>query len=161
MILCLSCKRLWPNGTTWCGHCRRTLGTRYCPEGHPSPISAAACTVCGSTKLTPATQAINFRFLTWVILALVGTYLTPGVLELVHLGCVRLWRAALTLLLPPLATFGIWSVVLAPVVGERGRRVISDAWIGLFNMAFRIMEIGLRLCLRLVSRRPSLSKTAK
>ena len=54
MRLCLRCFSLWPGGAEVCGRCRRTLGIRRCPDGHPNPLWAATqtCLTCGQGPLS-------------------------------------------------------------------------------------------------------------
>jgi hypothetical protein len=62
-VLCLTCLRLWPRGSRYCGGCGRSFGGRLCPKGHLSPRSALRCTACGDARLSQCTGYVPLGWL--------------------------------------------------------------------------------------------------
>lgn len=151
MIRCDSCGRLWAQGTVWCGHCRKTLGRRLCQEGHESPVIAQCCSICGSTKLTPATTSRNLRPLTWLVVVGLTALLLPGFLGVAGSALQVLWCWLLNTLLPPILTVAMLSFLLSLFVGDRGRKAIRDFWITLLRSSAQLFVAVLQLGLRVVS----------
>ena len=61
MILCSSCFHVWPSNAKYCGHCRKSFGSRLCPHGHKSPAVAKVCVECASGKLSTPTAYLSLR----------------------------------------------------------------------------------------------------
>gem|GEM_PF-6810935 len=139
LILCSNCKRLWPEGTTWCGNCRRTLGKRICPDGHISPVYSDCCSTCGSSKLTPAASALNLRPVTFLGVIGVAVILVPAALEIASLGIHSLYFWLLGVVLERLIVLGLFSWFAGLILGERARRAIGDLWLALARMAISIL----------------------
>ena len=126
MILCLKCKRLWPKGTVWCGHCRATLGKRLCEQGHESLLAASACTTCGSRKLTPSVSSINLRPLTALLLVGAGALVAPAILVVVkHLSAI-VFGFVLAQLLPSMLILFLLSWIVTQMLGKKGGKLMGD-----------------------------------
>lgn len=67
MILCLHCRRLWPNQAQICGLCRRSFGGRLCPHGHLSPALSRYCSTCGNKKLLQPAKYLKLGCLTQLL----------------------------------------------------------------------------------------------
>jgi len=152
MIQCGSCGKLWPEGTVWCGSCRKTLGKRLCSEGHENPLDVSCCTVCGSNKLTPATPSRSLRPATWLVVAAVSLILLPCALGALEGVAHSLWCWLLNTFLAPLATLAFLSFFLSLFVGDRGRKAIGDFWIMLARLAGQLFGATVRLLLALVEK---------
>jgi hypothetical protein len=63
---------MWPAESRYCGHCRRTLNGRLCPDEHLSPKEAACCIHCGSTALSQSTATLSLRWMRWLLLPFIG-----------------------------------------------------------------------------------------
>lgn len=150
MILCLKCKKVWPQGTRYCGVCRASLGVRLCPEGHESPLAARCCSTCGSPKLTPGVPCLNIRPLARLVLLLVALAFLPPVLRsaLAFAGCA--YCAFMRTVVPPLVTLAMLSGFLAAVLGEKARRAIWEIWMSAFRLLVRFLDLLLKATLRLV-----------
>lgn len=144
MILCRTCRRLWPKGSMYCGSCGGSLGKRLCPESHESPLSAMACTTCGSRKLTRGSPALSLRFASTILgLALGSWTLTVFGPILVNYLWAQL-QSALWFVLTPLINLVFWSLILSLFVGDRGRQMISELWANLLRWPFRMLEWAIK-----------------
>lgn len=152
MIRCASCGKLWPQGTVWCGTCRKTLGKRLCPAGHESPIDANTCTMCGSSKLTPATGSQNLRPVTWLVTVIGCLAVYPCVSSFFGAALKTVWCWLLNAVLPILVTLAFFSFLLSLFVGDRGRKAISDLWILLARSFGQILAVLCQLVVSLISR---------
>lgn len=152
MILCLSCKRLWPRGAVHCGHCGKTLGRRLCPELHPNRLQAKVCTTCGTRKLTHGTHCLSLRLLTWAL----AVGLTWIAWDLVVLPLASaLWEQAVNLLwliLTPLITLAVWSLVVSLFVGDKRRTLIASIWSRALSIVSRLLSAVLKLSVLLIRR---------
>ena len=137
MILCLTCNRLWPRGTVYCGHCGKTLGSRLCPELHPNRLNAKVCTTCGTRKLTQGSPRLSLRPASWLLVGL----LAYGAWGLVVLPLASAaWSqvmALLWLIVTPVITLTFWSFVLSIFVGDKGRASILGLWSRVFDIVFK------------------------
>lgn len=152
MIRCNSCGRLWPQSTIWCGHCRKTLGKRICPEGHESPVNAQCCSICGSNKLTPATTSRNLRPVSWLIAVGLAVLLLPCVLGVAGSALQVLWCWFINTLLPPILSLAMLSFLVSLFVGDRGRRAIGDFWTTLLRWCGALIVGLTRAILALIER---------
>ena len=134
MILCANCKRLWPEGTTWCGNCRHTLGKRICPDGHISPVYSDCCSTCGSSKLTPGAKSLNLRPVSFFVVVGVIVVLSPTVLDLAALGFRGVYVWFINVVLERLFVLGLFSWLAGLILGERARKVIRDLLFGLARL---------------------------
>lgn len=152
MILCLRCKRLWPRGTRYCGSCRASLGARFCPHDHESPLAAKCCTACGSKRLTPGVPSLNLRPLSLLLAAGIIALAVPPLLGLIALGFRCAWCWLLNALLPPLVTLAFLSVFLGLALGEKARGVISDLWVAAFKSCLKVIGAAFGLVVRWLSK---------
>lgn len=145
MILCLTCKRLWPRGTVYCGHCGKTLGHRLCPEVHSNRLQAKVCTTCGTRKLTQGTLCLSLRPVTWALA--VGVAWIAWGLVVLPLASV-LWHQAVALLwliLTPLITLAFWSLVVSLFAGDRGRALVAGFWSKALDIVFKSLGAMFKL----------------
>ncbi len=164
MILCLTCGRIWPSGSKFCGQCGKSFGARLCPKGHRNPAQSTLCTDCSSKELSKPGLYLNLK--------LVSIGLAFGVLILISRLIVRnasgiaacafqlldqIFRFVAGIGISELAA-GIFNLLLALalpfVLGwiffERGKR--PSAWLGAY---WRLVCAGARValtCFRLLGR---------
>lgn len=153
LILCTSCKRLWPEGTTWCGNCRRTLGKRICPDGHVSPVYVNCCSTCGSAKLTPGTGSLNLRPISWLVSIALVVLLLPTALGLIGIGLRTAYVWFMNVVFERLLILALFSWVAGWILGERSRKTIGDLWLALFRLVVNIIQAFGRLVLRIAGKR--------
>lgn len=143
MILCLTCHRLWPAGSKFCGHCAGSFGGRFCGKGHRNPVAARACIDCASTELSRPTASLSVRPMT-VLAALVVALLLFKLIVL-NAGTLLTWTGGL----------GDWLLAVTLGTGLQG----FVAWLIrsalLLSLPFLFWWIVLERC-----RRPSASLTA-
>ena len=144
MILCLTCKRLWPKGSEFCGCCGKSLGKRFCSEMHAVHLNAKACTVCGSRKLTSGTTVISCRLLSWLI-ALFLLWACWNMLLIPLASATWNWVGALfwkvaSALISLLVNIAFWSLLLSPFVGEKARSMIVSFWASLLRPFINALE---------------------
>lgn len=153
MIMCLGCKRISPRDSLFCRNCAKSLGKRFCPEQHDSPLDASACTTCGSRKLTPGSSSFNLRPLTWLALApsLYGAFVI--VLRPVLSGIAGWASNAGWIILTGLIQLAFWSFILSIFVGDRGRQLIHHFWMRALNLLFDILSSVFRLLWTLMNRK--------
>ncbi len=149
MILCTHCKRLWPQGTTWCGSCHQTLGKRICPEGHISPLYAECCSTCGSSKLTPATSALNLRVLTWLVIIGLVVLVVPVAIGFMNLGVKAAYVWFMNTLFERIVVLGLFSSIAGWMLGERARKAIGDLWLACFRILISSIVMITRLLMRI------------
>ena len=152
MIRCGGCGRFWPAGTVWCGRCRATLGVRLCEDGHPSARDARVCTTCGSKRLSKAVPSLNLRPVTSLATLGVLVLLLPVALSVFgHVAQLmgEAVRPALCVLFAWLVPAVAATVVLWPLLGPRGRSLLSDAWF----LAFRVALLPARFLVGAVTSR--------
>ena len=162
MILCSKCKRVWPQGTKWCGNCRATLGVRVCNEGHESPLDAKVCTTCGSAKLSPGVPKLTLRATSWLVCFCLVFGLGHALVQ--TLGPV-VWRT-LAFLLDRVSTLlvglAFFSFVFWFLFSDNTKRVVTDFWLTLGRFAIHLIHLACRLviyCVRLlVVQRPTKGK---
>lgn len=122
MILCLSCYRLWPAGSQYCGHCRKSLGRRRCPHGHASPLAARACTTCGSPKLSPGASCLSLgwlpKLLAWGLAGGAAVGALGGIFHATPVGAAERSAGAL---LGALASLGIFLALAHLVLGDKAK----------------------------------------
>lgn len=152
MIRCGTCGRLWPKGTTWCGNCRKTLGTSICPEGHQNPVDVSCCTACGSQKLTPATPVQSLRPLTWVVFGIAVLAVLPLILSVLGGLLHALFCAVLNAVLPPLVGFAMLSMLASAMFGEQARRTIGSVWLALGRLVVQLLVLSVRFFSALIAR---------
>lgn len=157
--MCLKCKRLWPQGSKWCGNCQATLGRRYCPEDHENALGTDCCTTCGYRKLTAAVPCLNLRPLVWLVAIVGATLVGPGLLQALRGLTSHLFWLLFAPLERLLITLSIISFFLAPVLGERGRLILRSALQGLFSFTFEVLrEIAKQLLRWMTSGTKSLKR---
>ncbi len=75
MILCVRCRKLWPAGSLYCGHCGKSFGGSLCSKRHLNPAKTDICLRCGSDELTDTARSLNLRtialLLAWSVALLI------------------------------------------------------------------------------------------
>lgn len=157
MILCKQCKRMWPEGTKWCGVCRATLGARYCENDHANALSSGCCTTCGTPKLTRGVPCLRLRAVSWVLLVVVGAFAVPPIWRGLLGVLSSLYAHLLALVAGPLISFAILSIAFSPLLNDKGRKTLGDIWIAMFRFAWRLIEVLTSILLGIAKRllRPS------
>jgi hypothetical protein len=134
LILCTSCKRLWPKGTDWCGNCQATLGKRYCLDGHESPLYANCCLTCGSPRLTPGVGCLKVRPFFILLGMVAGCWVLPSAVVAFKHGFNSFYSFLLNEVLSRLIVWGLISWLVGLALGERTARAIGDLWLSLFRL---------------------------
>lgn len=154
MILCLKCRRVWPKGTVWCGHCRATLGCRVCPEGHVSHLGAKSCTTCGSPKLTPGVPGFGLRGVSWLVIVTLALAVTPVLLHALTVSLLLPLRHRLCDAWTLLVGLAFFCLVFWPLFNEEFRSVVLALWIGLGRLLLACLSMCARIVARAFRRKP-------
>jgi hypothetical protein len=151
LILCLKCKRMWPQGTLWCGTCRSRLGARECEDEHTTPLKSTCCTTCGSTRLSPGVPALNLRPLTWLLLASLALCAFP-----VFAGAASAAsKQVFDVVIQALVSLGFISVMVCLLFPKSGAPLMGKVWQTLFGVALSLVQGIARLVLRLLQTKPA------
>ena len=141
MILCLNCKRLWPRGTRWCGHCRATLGKRICDKGHESPLWASSCTICGSRKLTPAVSSLNLRPALSIVVLLAGWYALPLAVAMLNLLIQGVFSSIFARMLPTFIVLLLLGWALGHILGKKLTKIVHELLEEILKLTFKIAKL--------------------
>lgn len=75
----------------------------------------------------------NLRPVTWIVLVTGGLLLAPLLIGKIGLGLTWAFQSLVNLFAPILISLAALSFLLAPILGERGGKLISDLWVGVFK----------------------------
>lgn len=160
MRLCLSCYRLSPGGSLYCGNCGRSFGGRLCPARHISPVTSAFCVQCGSQQLTAPTWYLPLGWMSrlillacvsfigrwlWLNRSLVGQALasgfTWGLIHLLNLqprAAGQMIACDARIALNWLILFVIALALVPGKVGKKVRRLVFRLLRWLWRLPFRL-----------------------
>ena len=155
MIRCKGCGRVWPSGTRFCGNCQATLGVQVCPNDHENPIGVQCCLTCGSRKLSKGVPVSNLRPVSWIVIVGIGLFLAPILIGQIGLGLTWAFQSLINAFAPILVALAVLSFLLAPILGEKGGKVISELWIGLFKVLGGFVVLVGRLLIGLLKGKSS------
>ncbi len=99
-----------------------------------SPVSVNCCSSCGSPKLSPGTNAVNLRFVSWIVGAGMLVILIPVALGLAGIGAHALYAWFMNVVFERLLILALFSWMAGWILGERSRKTIGDLWLGLFRL---------------------------
>ena len=164
MRLCLSCRRVSPGGSIFCGYCARSFGMRLCANKHKNAPHVLCCTTCASPDLTEATQFVPLGCLPIGLSLLCGLALWRWCLaHLCFLGTAAwvfaLWLVSLLLGLSPCAINrlfwdGVRGLIMLWLLGTLlsllpGQGGTADTWLrGLPSRAASLTFTGIRALLK-------------
>lgn len=153
MILCRKCKRIWPNGTVWCGSCRATLGCRVCPEGHKNDLSSRCCTMCGSAKLSKGVPSMNLRGFTWIAVLAILALAVPPTLQFLSEAAESALLSFANRAIPMFVLAGVLSVMAGLIFGPKAARAIGECWLVVLKLPFQLTSAVMLGLVRIIRRR--------
>lgn len=145
MILCRGCRRIWPKGTRYCGICRATLGARYCPADHASPLVAGCCLTCGSPKLTKGVPCANLRPITWIASAGLTLLVGVSIASTAARSLTSATSCAVERLFPTALAAGLLGLALRKLIGESAFNAITGLGFDLLKVLLAAAKAMLKV----------------
>jgi hypothetical protein len=91
----------------------------------------------------------------WIVIVGIGLFLAPILIGQIGLGLTWAFQSLINAFAPILVALAVLSFLLAPILGEKGGKVISELWIGLFKVLGGFVVLVGRLLIGLLKGKSS------